>query len=207
MSNKLFREKVMGNNDRKARLEALAARAGRTKATPPLDNEKQSSEAGDDHSNYDMAGEIQKKKSISFRNYAPTDKSLEQQTVSNSEDNFDATKKDHKQPLNKKRPRSEENQESDSVPHAPPPSSKSMLQNALREAQRETSIAVSTEPSTVANIAPKKINWDLKRDIQSKLAKLEKRTQKAVVDMLKKRLEMEAAQAAGDDDDDDDDLD
>jgi coiled-coil domain-containing protein 12 len=54
-------------------------------------------------------------------------------------------------------------------------------------------------------MAPKKINWDLKRDIQPKLAKLEKRTQKAIVEMLKKRLELEASQAADDDDDDDDD--
>ena len=44
--------------------------------------------------------------------------------------------------------------------------------------------------------APKKINWDLKRDIQDKLKKLEKRTQKAIVEMLKERLEKEAAEQA-----------
>jgi coiled-coil domain-containing protein 12 len=191
----------MGNDDRKARLAALAARAGRTKAPPPLNDEKPSSGGGDTNS-YDKADDYQEKKSISFRNYAPTDKSLEQHT---SSDNENGTKKDHDQPFGKKRPRTDDNQKS---ALASPPSSKSMLQDALREAQREKNIdAAAMEVSSVANIAPKKINWDLKRDIQPKLAKLEKRTQKAVVDMLKKRLEVEAAQAVGDDDDDSDDLD
>jgi len=33
-------------------------------------------------------------------------------------------------------------------------------------------------------LAPRKIDWDLKRDISKKLEKLEKRTQKAVVEIL-----------------------
>ncbi|CAI9111667.1 OLC1v1011951C2 [Oldenlandia corymbosa var. corymbosa] len=34
------------------------------------------------------------------------------------------------------------------------------------------------------NIAPKKPNWDLRRDVQKKLDKLEKRTQKAMVKLM-----------------------
>ena len=34
------------------------------------------------------------------------------------------------------------------------------------------------------NLAPKKQNWDLKRDVEKKLAKLEKRTKKAVIEIL-----------------------
>ena len=34
------------------------------------------------------------------------------------------------------------------------------------------------------NLAPKKPNWDLKRDVEKKLAKLEKRTKKAVIEIL-----------------------
>ncbi len=42
------------------------------------------------------------------------------------------------------------------------------------------------------DLAPKKINWDLKRDVAARLAKLEKRTQKALVTMLRERIEKEA---------------
>jgi coiled-coil domain-containing protein 12 len=180
------------DGDRKSRLAALAARAGRTKA--PLPSEGDHNDADDNNNNN------QQKKSISFRNYAPTDKSLEQQGT--SEDN------DEKDVPPSKRPRTEDRDPAAAATEfaaATPVSSKSMLQDALREAQRDTQRGTAPLDATaVVNMAPKKINWDLKRDIQPKLAKLEKRTQKAIVEMLKKRLELEASQAADDDDDDDD---
>ena len=40
----------------------------------------------------------------------------------------------------------------------------------------------------LANLAPRKIDWDLKRDIAKKLEKLERRTQKAIVEILSKLL-------------------
>ncbi|PNH03523.1 Coiled-coil domain-containing protein 12 [Tetrabaena socialis] len=47
----------------------------------------------------------------------------------------------------------------------------------------------------LVNIAPKKANWDLKRDVQPKLDKLERRTQRAMLEMMReeerKRLEEE----------------
>ncbi|XP_078151703.1 cwf18 pre-mRNA splicing factor isoform X2 [Carex rostrata] len=46
------------------------------------------------------------------------------------------------------------------------------------------------------NIAPKKPNWDLKRDVQKKLDKLEKRTQKALYELaLEQQREKEASEA------------
>lgn len=36
------------------------------------------------------------------------------------------------------------------------------------------------------NLAPKKPNWDLKRDVEKKLAKLDKRTKKAIIEILSK---------------------
>lgn len=38
------------------------------------------------------------------------------------------------------------------------------------------------------NIAPKKPNWDLRRDVQKKLDKLERRTQKAMYKIVRKYL-------------------
>ncbi|WOG93620.1 hypothetical protein DCAR_0312906 [Daucus carota subsp. sativus] len=50
---------------------------------------------------------------------------------------------------------------------------------------------VATEPpeqddkeDPFLNIAPKKPNWDLRRDVQKKLDKLEKRTQKAIFQLM-----------------------
>ena len=40
-------------------------------------------------------------------------------------------------------------------------------------------------------IVPRDPNWDLKRDIEPKLAILQKRTQRAIVDILRARLKAE----------------
>ena len=44
--------------------------------------------------------------------------------------------------------------------------------------------------SILVNVAPKKPNWDLRRDVEKKLAKLERRTQRALIQI------MQAEQAA-----------
>ncbi|KAL0079623.1 cwf18 pre-mRNA splicing factor-domain-containing protein [Phycomyces blakesleeanus] len=47
------------------------------------------------------------------------------------------------------------------------------------------------------NLAPKKANWDLKRDVEKKLEKLDRRTQRAVLEILRQRLTEEDAAAGG----------
>ena len=54
------------------------------------------------------------------------------------------------------------------------------------------------------NLAPKKANWDLKRDIEKSLAILNRRTQRAIVELIRERLAREAEEEEADDDDDDD---
>ncbi|TFK30108.1 mRNA splicing factor [Coprinopsis marcescibilis] len=49
----------------------------------------------------------------------------------------------------------------------------------------------------IFNIAPKRPNWDLKRDMEKKLAKLERRTQEAIHTLIRQRL---AAQKGESDD-------
>lgn len=39
------------------------------------------------------------------------------------------------------------------------------------------------------NIVPKKPNWDLKNQISGKMAKLNRKTQRAIVDMLRDKIE------------------
>ncbi|XP_045153636.1 coiled-coil domain-containing protein 12 [Echinops telfairi] len=40
----------------------------------------------------------------------------------------------------------------------------------------------------LANLAPRKPDWDLKRDVAKKLEKLEKRTQRAIAELIRERL-------------------
>uniref|UniRef100_A0A8C6QI65 Coiled-coil domain containing 12 n=1 Tax=Nannospalax galili TaxID=1026970 RepID=A0A8C6QI65_NANGA len=43
-------------------------------------------------------------------------------------------------------------------------------------------------PQDLANLAPRKPDWDLKRDVAKKLEKLEKRTQRAIAELIRERL-------------------
>ncbi|KXN92274.1 Coiled-coil domain-containing protein 12 [Leucoagaricus sp. SymC.cos] len=47
----------------------------------------------------------------------------------------------------------------------------------------------------VFNIAPKRPNWDLKREMDKKLAKLERRTQEAIHTLIRQRLAAQKGQA------------
>lgn len=49
------------------------------------------------------------------------------------------------------------------------------------------------------NIAPKKINWDLKNQVQDKIDRLKRRTQRAIVEILREKLAR--AQDSGDESD------
>lgn len=160
------------SEDRKARLEALASRAGRSKNEDNTDAQ-------------DLASD---KKVVKFRNYAPKDDALDKA----------------KEPASK---RLKHNDESDQI-EMDQPEEKSELEKALMEAKVDAAIAkqdagisASQEASGVhITAAPKKVNWDLKRDIAKKMNRLERRTQKAVVELLRLRLEQEAEREEEDND-------
>jgi len=50
---------------------------------------------------------------------------------------------------------------------------------------------IQSKKSGSMNIAPTKANADLKRDIEKKLKKLARRTQRAIRELIKERLESE----------------
>ena len=137
-------------DDRKARLKALAAKAGRTKEASADDAQGNEAETAASR--------------VNFRNYTPADDRLDPSAEPSP-----------------KKAKTVETKE------------KSVLEKALEEAKAEIPNLQGRGDDLVA-MAPKKINWDLKRDIQPKLDKLEKRTQKAIVEMLRDRLEKEAAE-------------
>lgn len=133
--------------DRKARLAALAAKAGRIKPLPTTNEDSP--------------------KVLHFRNYTPTDSTLESSSTVTTDE--PATKRI-------KQTNSE----------------KSVLEKALELAKTELPEIRGEEDVMMMAAAPKKINADLKRDIQPKLEKLERRTHKAIVALLRERLEREA---------------
>eukprot|EP00980_Cylindrotheca_fusiformis_P009356 scaffold2047_cov129-Cylindrotheca_fusiformis.AAC.35 len=157
-SDRLNKKETMG--DRKARLAALAAKAGRTKSI------RSDEEEGGTNTE-------EKQVSLAFRNYAPAS-SLEEP---------------------------EEGSAAKRMRMAEEETKTSALQEALQAAKSEIATRHGSGPATGGDSqAPKKINWDLKRDLEKRLAKLERRTQKAIVELLKERLEREANEEANGDD-------
>jgi len=163
--------------DRKARLAALAAKAGRNKK-PDEDDGQDQHQAEQEEETAPAAVP-----SIKFRNYTPADASLEQK----------------QQPTDDGEPESKRPRTDATTTASNDSNKKSALERALEQAKAEAAAASAVPQATASQEPPKKINWDLKRDIQPKLDKLEKRTQKAIVALLRERLEKEAAeQAEGD---------
>ena len=164
--------------DRKARLAALAAKAGRREE--PVDNNN----GGNDQEVEDKS----KQPTIKFRNYIPKDASLDAQPPIDDGSN--------KQTSKRQKTGTEQSKDT----------SKSALEIALAKTSRESREAAGQNVgggwSTVTPVSTKKVNWDLKRDIQHKMDKLERRTQRAIVELLRERLEKEAAEGGGDDDSD-----
>jgi len=161
--------------DRKARLAALAAKAGRNTTEPNNNNDD-----GNDQQVTDTT-----KPTIQFRNYVPKDQSLD---ASSTQLVDDAKPQSKKQKTNTEA------------------SNKSALEIALAKTSRESREAAGQNVgsggwSSVLPVTTKKVNWDLKRDIQSKMDKLERRTQRAIVDLLRERLEKEAAEGGDEDSD------
>ncbi|XP_037705495.1 coiled-coil domain-containing protein 12 isoform X1 [Choloepus didactylus] len=70
------------------------------------------------------------------------------------------------------------------VPQAKPVAVEEKVKEQLEAARPEPVI----EEVDLANLAPRKPDWDLKRDVAKKLEKLEKRTQRAIAELIRERL-------------------
>ncbi|XP_014255270.1 coiled-coil domain-containing protein 12 [Cimex lectularius] len=78
------------------------------------------------------------------------------------------------------------------LPPAKPGDVKSEIKDQLESAKTRVVI----EELDLANLAPRKPDWDLKRDVAKKLDKLEKRTQKAIAELIRDRLKNEQTDLA-----------
>ncbi|XP_041941919.1 coiled-coil domain-containing protein 12 [Alosa sapidissima] len=79
------------------------------------------------------------------------------------------------------------------VPKAKPASVEDKVKDQLEAAIPEPII----EEVDLANLAPRKPDWDLKRDVAKKLEKLERRTQKAIAELIRERLKGSEEELAG----------
>lgn len=157
-------------DDRSARLAALAAKAGRSK--PPIYSCGHDQEAGGGGS----------RPTITFRNYVPKDPLLEVKSLGAASLDDDSGVVSS----SKRQKRSTEKS-----------TQKSALELALAKTSRESREAAGQNVgaggwSTVTPMVTRKVNWDLKRDVQQKMDKLERRTQRTIVELLRERLEREA---------------
>ncbi|KAI8372818.1 mRNA splicing factor [Radiomyces spectabilis] len=58
-----------------------------------------------------------------------------------------------------------------------------IAKDTLREAADK-----EKEEVDLFNLAPRKPNWDLKRDVEAKLEKLDRKTQRAILELIRQRL-------------------
>ncbi|XP_075684024.1 coiled-coil domain-containing protein 12 isoform X2 [Rhinoderma darwinii] len=79
------------------------------------------------------------------------------------------------------------------VAQAKPESVEEKVKEQLEAAKPEPII----EEVDLTNLAPRKPDWDLKRDVAKKLEKLEKRTQRAIAELIRERLKGQEENLAG----------
>ncbi|KAI8907251.1 mRNA splicing factor [Gorgonomyces haynaldii] len=103
---------------------------------------------------------LKQKKELRFRTYEPTDEHLKQ----------------HKQEAPKIGPKANEVEETIEV------MTKRIHEEAMEEEQN-----IKSELD-LSNLAPKKPNWDLKRELEPKLEKLERQLAVAITDLIRERL-------------------
>ncbi|GAB5034358.1 coiled-coil domain-containing protein 12 [Nannochloropsis oceanica] len=138
------------------------------------------------------------KKILKFRNYRPADTSLVgPQTATSGEGNAAVAFKASEEPLADRREgrqqagadqqqkRHEPDHQQAQLPHLRK-EEEDAIQRELRRYEEEHGSGGQL------NVAPRKPNWDLKRDVAKKVAKLNRLTQKAIVELLRERLAQEA---------------
>lgn len=72
-----------------------------------------------------------------------------------------------------------------------PPAEPSDVRDKVQDELDKENEGLTMENLDFTNLAPRKPDWDLKRDIAPKLAKLDRKTQKAIAELIRERLKDE----------------
>lgn len=138
------------------------------------------------HVSYDTASvvdpscRIDNELKIRFRNYQPYDATLKKKYGANEDDL--ATANHISSQNNTTNPSAEESSNSNSTTTAQEHKEVDILTLELSKYKSD---------NVELNIIPKKINWDLKAQVEGKLAKLRTRTQRAIVELLREKISKE----------------
>lgn len=62
------------------------------------------------------------------------------------------------------------------------------VEEFVKDQLRESTMKEVIDELDITTLAPRKPDWDLKRDVAKKLEKLERRTQKAIAELIRDRL-------------------
>lgn len=62
------------------------------------------------------------------------------------------------------------------------------IRSEVKDQLESAKTGVVIDELDITNLAPRKPDWDLKRDVAKKLEKLERRTQKAIAELIRDRL-------------------
>ena len=125
---------------------------------------------------------IRSQPKIVFRNYTPMDPSLDTASIIPDDPVVKKLRKDI---------------DGDEFLQQEKSRNKTILEKALQQAQADLRAHTSSKQSSTVPSA-RKVNGDLKRDIEKKIQKLERRTQHAIIDLLRERLERQVEQEEDD---------
>jgi coiled-coil domain-containing protein 12 len=141
------------------------------------------------HVSYDTASvvdpscRIDNELKIRFRNYQPYDATLKKKyTATGNEDDLATANHTISSQNNTTNPSAEESSNSNSTTIAQEHKEVDILTLELSKYKSD---------NVELNIIPKKINWDLKAQVEGKLAKLRTRTQRAIVELLREKISKE----------------
>ena len=142
-------------------------------------------------STVDPSSSIDNELKIRFRNYQPYDATLKKKYAVNEDDLVAAN---HMM----------SNQNNTTTPSIED-SSNSNSTTTTTTAQEHKEIDILTlelskykSDNVELNIIPKKINWDLKAQVEGRLAKLRTRTQRAIVELLREKISKEELEGTHD---------
>ncbi|GLV42154.1 uncharacterized protein CBL_04888 [Carabus blaptoides fortunei] len=114
-------------------------------------------------------------------------KSLKRKTVDN-EDSATSKNEDTNLPLPKPKFRSYKPQDESLKENVLPEAKPADIENEVKDQLNAAKSRVVIEELDITNLAPRKPDWDLKRDVAKKLERLERRTQKAIAELIRDRL-------------------
>lgn len=66
------------------------------------------------------------------------------------------------------------------------------IENKVEDQLNLAKTPLTIDEIDISNLAPRKPDWDLKRDLSKKLEILERRTQKAIAELIRERLKEKA---------------